>query len=176
MKFEPTDIAGLYVIELDRLEDDRGFFARTFCDEEFGRRGLCTRFVQCNVSFNARRGTLRGMHLQRAPHEEVKLVRCTRGAVYDVVLDLRPASATFKRWQAFELTADNHRTLYVDSGLAHGFQTLEDDSELFYQMSARYDPPSAHGVRWNDPAFAIHWPLEAPMLSPRDAGYPDFDA
>ena len=175
MKFEQTEIEGLWVIDVEKREDERGFFARTFCFEEFGRLGLCTQYLQCNVSFNARRGTLRGMHFQRAPYEEVKLVRCTRGAVYDVVLDLRQHSPTYKRWLGFELTADNHRTLYMEAGLAHGFQTLEDGSELFYQMSARYDPASAAGVRWNDPAFAIRWPLAAPVVSPRDAAFPDFD-
>jgi dTDP-4-dehydrorhamnose 3,5-epimerase len=162
------------VIELDRLEDERGFFARSFCRDEFAAHGLRSSFVQCNISFNARRGTLRGLHFQASPHEEAKLVRCTRGAVFDVIVDLRKASATYRQWIAVELGADNHRMLYVPEGFAHGFQTLEDASEVFYQMSETFRPEASRGVRWNDPAFGIDWPLANPTVSARDADYPDF--
>jgi dTDP-4-dehydrorhamnose 3,5-epimerase len=162
------------VIELARQADQRGFFARSWCRQEFDTHGLTTQLAQCSLSFNIRKGTLRGMHYQTEPHAEDKLVRCTRGAVYDVVLDLRPHSPTFRQWAAFKLTADNYRMLYIPKGLAHGFQTLADTTEVFYQMSEPYHPQSACGVRWNDPAFQIHWPLPDPILSQRDAGYPDF--
>lgn len=174
MKFVATELAGAYLIELERMEDERGFFARTFCRDEFAARALRSSFVQCNVSFNARKGTVRGMHFQEKPHEEAKLVRCTRGAIYDVIVDIRKSSPTYKRWTAVELTADNGRMLYVPEGLAHGFQTLEDNSEVFYQMSEMHHPESARGLRWNDPAFAIRWPLPDPIISQRDAQYPDF--
>ena len=174
MKFIATALAGACAIEIERQEDDRGFFARTFCGDEFAAHGLHPAFVQCNVSFTARKGTLRGMHFQQKPHEEAKLVRCTRGAIYDVIVDIRPGSPTFKRWAAFELTSENRKMLYVPEGFAHGFQTLEDDTEVFYQMSETYHPGLAHGVRWNDPAFAIRWPVADPIVSRRDADYPDF--
>ncbi len=174
MKFIETGLAGACVIEIERQEDERGFFARTFCGNEFAAHGLHPAFVQCNVSFNARKGTLRGMHFQQKPHEEAKLVRCIRGAIYDVIVDIRPGSPTFKRWAAFELTAENRKMLYVPEGFAHGFQTLEDDTEVFYQMSETYHPGLAHGVRWNDPAFAIRWPVADPIVSRRDADYPEF--
>ena len=138
------------------------------------RAGLIGEFIQCSASFNARRGTLRGMHYQRAPHAETKLVRCTRGAVFDVLLDLRPASATFRRWQAAELSADNGVAVYIPAGVAHGFQSLADASEVFYQIAERYMPEASAGVRWDDPAFGIDWPIRAPILSDRDAGYGDF--
>ena len=175
MKFTAAGIPGAYVIELDRLEDERGFFARTFCRDEFSAHGLDSSFVQCNASFNVRKGTLRGMHYQEKPHDEAKLVRCTRGAIYDVIVDIRSGSPTYKRWFAVELAAANGTMLYIPEGIAHGFQTLEDGSEVFYQMSEMYHPESARGLRWNDPAFAIRWPLDAPILSQRDAGYPDFE-
>lgn len=175
MKFIPTELKGAHLIELERLEDERGFFARTFCRDEFAAHRLRSTFTQCNVSFNAQRGTLRGMHYQAKPHEEAKLVRCTRGAIYDVIVDLRKGSPTYKRWTAVELTADNGRMLYVPEGFAHGFQTLEDNSEVFYQMSEMYHPESARGLRWNDVAFAIRWPLPRPILSERDARFPDFE-
>jgi dTDP-4-dehydrorhamnose 3,5-epimerase len=175
MRFITTELAGAYAIEIERLEDERGFFARSFCRDEFLAHGLSPIFVQCNISFNVRKGTLRGMHYQEKPQEEAKLVRCTRGAIYDVVVDLRRGSPTFRRWASFELTADNRRMLYVVPGLAHGFQTLHDDSEVFYQMSEMYRPSLERGVRWNDPAFAIRWPLPDPLLSRRDASYPDFE-
>ena len=176
MKFVATELAGAYLIELERLEDERGFFARTFCRDEFAAHGLRSSFVQCNVSFNARKSTVRGMHFQEKPHEEAKLVRCTRGAIYDVIVDIRKGSPTCKLWTAVELTADNGRMLYVPEGLAHGFQTLENNSEVLYQMSEMHHPESARGLRWNDPAFAIRWPLASPILSERDARFADFKA
>ena len=176
MKFVETELKGAFVIEPDRLEDERGFFARTFCTDEFAARGLQRRFVQCSVSFNVLRGTLRGMHYQAAPHEEAKLVRCTRGAIYDAIVDLRRVSPTFRRWVGVDLSADNRRALYVPEGCAHGFQTIEDGSEVFYQISEMHHPAAARGVRWNDPAFGIVWPLRDPIVSARDADYPDFIA
>jgi dTDP-4-dehydrorhamnose 3,5-epimerase len=174
MKFVPTALAGVYVVEMEPLADERGFFARSWCKREFAGHGLSADLVQCNVSYNRAKGTLRGMHYQAAPHEEVKLVRCTQGAIYDVLVDLRPDSSTYRSWIAVELTAANRRMLYVPAGLAHGFQTLQDDSEVFYQMSAFYDASAARGVRWNDPAFGIEWPSGEPVISARDASYPDF--
>jgi dTDP-4-dehydrorhamnose 3,5-epimerase len=176
MRFVEMRLPGAYVIEVERHEDARGFFARTWCEEEFRARGLTAQIVQCSLSFNPRRGTLRGMHYQAPPHAEAKLVRCTRGAAYDVVLDLRPDSPTYLGWDAVELTEDNRRTVYVPEGCAHGFQTLADMTELFYQMSRPYRPESARGVRWDDPAFGIRWP-PAPaerLMSERDRTYPDF--
>ncbi len=175
MKFTAAPIAGAFVVDIERMDDERGFFARTFCRDEFAARGLRSNFVQCNLSSNPRKGTLRGMHLQAKPHEEAKLVCCTRGAVYDVIVDLRRESSTFRQWAAFELSAQNRRMLYVPEGLAHGFQALEDYTDLFYLMSESYQEDLARGVRWNDPAFAIRWPLSAPILSQRDATYPDFE-
>jgi len=172
--FTPTPLPGIFVIELERREDDRGFFARSFCQHEFAERGLNPRIAQCNVSFNVKRGTLRGMHFQAAPHAEAKVVRCTQGAVWDVVVDLRPGSPTFKRWHGLELSAANRRALYVSEGLAHGFQTLTDDSELLYLMSEFYEPAAARGVRWDDPAFRIAWPLADPRVSERDRTFPLF--
>lgn len=174
MKFIPTGLAGAWIVEPERLEDERGYFARTFCREEFGAHGLNPELVQCNVSFNAKKSTLRGMHYQASPHEEAKLVRCTRGAIFDVIIDIRPASTTFKKWFSAELSAVNGRALYVPEGFAHGFQSLEDGSEVFYQMSAAYSPDAARGVRWNDPAFGIHWPMTDPVVSQRDAAFADF--
>jgi dTDP-4-dehydrorhamnose 3,5-epimerase len=167
-------LKGAYLIEFERHEDERGFFARSFCAKEFSAHGLNPHVFQCNVSFNRRRGTLRGLHYQSHPHEEAKLVRCTAGAVYDVIVDIRPESATFKRWHAVELQARSGRLLYIPDGFAHGFQTLEDDSELFYQMSEFYSPELARGVRWDDPTFGIHWPIHPPFLSSRDAGFEDY--
>lgn len=174
MRFEPTPLAGAVVVELERRTDDRGFFARAFCRDEFVAAGLPAEFVQQSVSFNARRGTLRGMHFQAAPREEPKLVRCTQGAILDVIVDLRRDSPTHRRWFAIELSADNHRALYIPPGLAHGFQTLADASEILYQMAERYVPDLARGVRWNDPAFGIAWPIADPFMSERDATYPDY--
>lgn len=175
MRFMPTALAGAYAIEIDRLEDERGFFARTFCRDEFTDRGLSQSFAQCNISFNARKGTLRGMHFQERPHDEAKLVRCTRGAIYDVIVDIRRNSPTFRAWAGFELTAENRKMLYIPQGFAHGFQTMEDNCEVFYQISETYHPDLARGVRWNDPAFAIKWPIAVPFVSHRDANYADFE-
>ena len=174
MRFEPAPLAGVFVVQLERREDDRGFFARTFCESEFLEHGLVTRFVQCNISSNTSRGTLRGMHLQRDPKPEVKLVRCTKGSVYDVVVDLRPSSPTHRKWFAVELSAANGKALYIPGGIAHGFQTLEDATELYYHMGEFYYPELADGVRWNDPAFGIIWPVENPILSPKDRDYKDY--
>jgi dTDP-4-dehydrorhamnose 3,5-epimerase len=174
MKFAETRFAGVFVIDLDRHEDERGFFARSFCTKEFAARGLPGSFVQCNISYNRRRGTLRGMHYQVAPCEEGKLVRATRGSILDVVLDLRPPSATYREWLSFDLSDENGRALYVPPGFAHGFQTLTDHVEVFYQMTEFYEPGFARGVRWNDPAFGIEWPIASPTVSERDAGFPDF--
>jgi dTDP-4-dehydrorhamnose 3,5-epimerase len=172
--FRGTRFAGTFVIEPERLEDERGFFARTWCQREFETHRLNPRLVQCSISSNKRRGTLRGMHYQIAPHAEAKLVRCTSGAIYDVIVDLRPESATFAQWLGFDLTADNRRMLYIPEGFAHGFQTLEDNTEVFYQMSEFYEPESARGVRWNDPTFNIEWPLLNPIISDKDKTYQDF--
>jgi dTDP-4-dehydrorhamnose 3,5-epimerase len=175
MRFLPTQLPGVIVVEPEPKADDRGFFARTWCRDEFAAAGLTADWVQCNVSFNHRAGTLRGMHWQAAPFEEVKLVRCTAGAAYDVVLDLRPGSPAFKRWVAIELTAANRRAVYIPGGCAHGFQTLADGTELFYQMSAFYHPEAARGVRWDDPVFEIKWPpCAARIIAPRDLSFPDF--
>lgn len=174
MIFAPTALVGAFVIELERREDERGFFARSYCQREFEAHGLDPAVVQCNVSFNRRRGTLRGMHWQEEPHGEAKLVRVTRGALWDAIVDLRPDSPSHCRWVGVELTAENHRALYIPRGFAHGFQTLTDDVEVFYQMSAFYVPEAQRGVRWDDPAFGIEWPILPPFLSVRDATYPDF--
>ena len=175
MLFIETKLAGVYIIELEKREDDRGFFARTFCQREFDAHGLNPRIVQCSVSFNRRKGTLRGMHYQVAPYEETKLVRCTMGAIYDVAVDLRRDSPTFKQWVAVELTADNRTMFYIPEGFAHGFQTLEDNTEVAYQMSEFYHPESARGVRWDDPAFGIKWPEgEIRIISEKDRGYLDY--
>ncbi len=172
MIFTETKLPGAYVIEIAPIEDSRGFFARTWCRDEFARQGLNSSLVQCNVSFNRKRGTLRGLHYQAAPYGECKLIRCTQGAIYDVIVDLRPCSPTFKSWASVELTAANRRMLYVPEGVAHGFQTLADETEVFYQMSQVYHPESARGVRWNDSAFAVQWPIACPIMNQRDAAYP----
>jgi dTDP-4-dehydrorhamnose 3,5-epimerase len=174
MRFEPLSIPGAFLIGLERFEDERGFFARSFCRREFELHGLTPVAVQCSLSWNRRRGTLRGIHFQRDPLPEAKLVRCTRGAVYDVVLDLRSNSSAYRQWVAVELGAESRNAVYVPGGCGHGFQTLSDDTELFYQMSEFYDPALASGVRWNDPAFGIRWPVDRPIMSERDAAYPDF--
>ncbi len=176
VKFLPTPIAGAWLIEMEPVEDERGAFARSFCREEFARHGLNPAVAQCSVSTNRRKGTLRGMHYQAAPHEETKLVRCTRGAIHDVILDLRPQSPTFRKWFAVELSADNRRMLYVPAGFAHGFQSLTDNTEVFYQISTPYHPESARGVRWDDPAFGIEWPATERIISDKDRHYPDFVA
>ncbi len=171
--FRETALPGAYVLEPERREDERGFFARTWCRQEFEARGLDARLVQCSVSFNRRRGTLRGLHFQAPPREEPKVVRCTRGSLFDVVVDLRPDSPTRFHWAGVTLTAENRLALYVPPGLAHGFQTLEDETEVFYQIGELYYPELARGVRWDDPAFGVAWPLPDPILSERDRGYVD---
>ena len=175
MIFTELALKGVYLIEPDRREDERGFFARTFCAEEFSAHGLSPTVVQCNISFNRHRGTLRGLHFQAPPHSEAKLVRCTRGNIYDVIVDLHPDSRTFKQWVAIELTADNRRMLYVPEGVAHGFQTLADDTEVLYQMSEFYHPECARGIRWDDPAFEIKWPVANPIISDKDRSFMDFE-
>jgi dTDP-4-dehydrorhamnose 3,5-epimerase len=176
MIFTPARLPGAFIIELQRLEDERGFFARTWCRREFQTHGLNSNLVQCSISFNKKKGTLRGMHYQAAPHAEAKLIRCTLGAIYDVIVDLRPDSPTFLQHIAVVLTAQNHTMLFVPEGFAHGLLTLEDDTEVFYQMSEFYEGDYARGVRWNDPAFGIQWPDDVPVnvISDRDRGYPDF--
>ena len=174
MIFQSTTLPGAMVVELERREDERGFFARSFCRREFEAHCLEPCVAQCNVSFNRRRGTLRGMHWQAAPHAEAKLVRVTRGALWDVIVDLRPDSPACGRWFGVELNAENRRALYIPQGFAHGFQTLVDDVEVFYQMSTVYVPEAQRGARWDDPAFGIDWPIRPPFLSDRDASYPDF--
>lgn len=174
MIYRECKLSGAFVIDLERREDERGFFARSWCREEFAAHGLSTRLAQCNVSASRRRGTLRGMHYQVKPYEEAKLLRCTRGAVYDVMIDLRPESSTYLQWEAVELRADTYRMVYVPEGFAHGFQALEDGTEVFYLVSAPYRQDHERGVRWNDPTFGIHWPYPAPILSARDRQHPDF--
>ncbi len=174
MIFRETYLKGAYVIEPELKMDERGFFARTWCQKEFSEHGLNTSLVQCNISFNKKRGTLRGMHFQKHPFEEAKLVRCIRGAIYDVIIDLRPKSLTFKKWFAIELTSENRTMLYVPEGFAHGFLTLTDNAEVLYQMSQFYYPEYADGVRWNDMTFDINWPIDVTLISERDNSYPDF--
>jgi dTDP-4-dehydrorhamnose 3,5-epimerase len=174
VKFRETKLAGAFVVEPERVVDERGFFARSYCRREFERLDLESGFVQSSISYNEARGILRGMHYQVAPHEEAKLVRCTRGAIHDVIVDLRPGSTTFNQWVGMELSAENRLTLYVPRGFAHGFVTLEPQTELAYQISAFYEPGSAVGFRWDDPAFGIEWPVAQPIVSERDAAFPDF--
>lgn len=176
MHFQKTTIAGVLMIKGDYVADDRGGFARTFCRDEFELQGLECGVAQCSVSINRLSGTLRGMHFQVSPHEETKLVRVTRGAIYDVALDLRRNSATFCRWFAVELSQENRCMLYIPRGCAHGFQTLRDDTEVAYQISTSYVSGAARGVRWDDPAFHIVWPRPVSAIHPRDAAYPDFDS
>jgi dTDP-4-dehydrorhamnose 3,5-epimerase len=174
MIFLETKLKGAYVVEPQRLEDERGFFARVWCQREAEAHGIQTHWVQCNISFNTLTGTLRGMHYQVAPHEEAKLIRCTMGAAYDAIIDLRPESPTFRQHVTTVLSALNRRMLYVPQGFAHGFLTLEDNTEVHYQMSELYVAECARGVRWNDPAFGIQWPAEARVISERDRNHPDF--
>jgi dTDP-4-dehydrorhamnose 3,5-epimerase len=175
MRFLATPLPGVWVIELEQIEDERGSFARSFDAEEFAARGLNPTVAQCNISFNARRDTLRGLHYQADPHGESKLVRCVRGAIFDVAVDLRPNSSTRCRWHGVELTAENRLAFYIPAGLAHGFQTLTDGAEVLYQMGNAYVPEAARGVRFDDPAFAIEWPAaEKVVVSERDRTYPDF--
>lgn len=172
MIYTETPLAGLLVIELEMNRDSRGHFARTWCRDDFDAHGIDAEFTQCGASFNHRRGTLRGLHYQSAPHQEAKLIRCTRGRVYDVAVDIRQDSPTFGRWRAAELSAETGRMFYIPTGFAHGFQTLEDDTELFYQITAPYHPPAARGICWDDPSLAIPWPVKDPILSDRDRELP----
>ena len=174
MTFGKTTIPGVFEIRIQAIQDERGFFARSWCQREFDKHGLESSLIQCNISFSTRKGTLRGMHFQAAPFAETKLVRCTQGAIYDVVLDLRPQSPTFKAWIAVMLSAENRNMVYIPKGCAHGFLTLRDETEVFYQMSEAYNADSASGVRWNDPAFGISWPEKVEVISDRDRSYPDF--
>lgn len=174
MKFHETELEGAYIIELEKLEDSRGFFARTFCQKELEDHGLAPTVAQANVSSNAKAGTLRGMHYQLPPYEEAKLIRCTRGALYDVIVDLRPDSVSYKRWLGVELTANNYRMLYVPANFAHGFITLEDDTEAIYFVSEFYTPGSERGLRWDDSQFNIKWPHPVDVISEKDASWPDF--
>jgi dTDP-4-dehydrorhamnose 3,5-epimerase len=175
MTFHETSLQGVFEIHLEPKSDDRGFFARCWCEKEWEANGLNPKTVQCSVSFNARQGTLRGIHYQAAPCPETKVVRCTKGAIYDVVVDLRPQSPTFKKWIAVVLTDQNRNMVYVPEGCGHGFLTLQDETEVFYQMSEFYHPALARGVRWNDPAFQISWPVELKVISERDRTYANLE-
>jgi dTDP-4-dehydrorhamnose 3,5-epimerase len=172
--FSETKLKGAFVLELEKQEDGRGFFALTWCEREFANHGLRPNFTHCGIAFNHKRGTLRGMHYQADPHAESKLVRCTAGSIYDVVIDLRSGSPTFTQWTAVELSARNRRVLYIPENFAHGFQTLEDNTEVSYQISNINATECGRGIRWNDPAFAIQWPDDRPILSDRDKNYADF--
>jgi dTDP-4-dehydrorhamnose 3,5-epimerase len=176
MNFIETGIPGAVIVEPSPRGDARGFFARVWCEKEFGALGLSTRFVQANMSVSTHRATLRGLHYQAAPHSEAKLIRCTRGCIYDVVVDLRPRSPGYGRWIGRELSADNRRMLYVPEGCAHGYQTLADDTEVFYPVTAPYAPDSERGIRFDDPAFGIEWPLEVAVMSEKDRSWPDYEA
>ena len=174
MRIAATALEGVFLVEIEPIGDDRGFFARNFCRKEFAAAGLRTDVAQCNMSLNRRRGTLRGMHFQEPPMAEAKLVRCVRGSIHDVVVDLRPDSRTYCRWLSVELSGDNRRALYISEGFAHGFQTLSDDAEVHYVMFEFFSPGHAGGVRWDDPAFGIEWPLPDPIVSEKDRSYPPF--
>lgn len=174
MRFEPTDLPGAWIITPEPVRDERGFFARVFCARELGEKELETNFVQHSISASVTKGTLRGMHYQREPHGEVKIVTCLKGAILDVIIDLRAGSPTFRKWQGFELTQENRDRLYIPKGFAHGFQTLTDDVEMLYLISAFYEPAAASGVRYDDPAFGITWPLPVAVMSDKDRAWPDF--
>jgi dTDP-4-dehydrorhamnose 3,5-epimerase len=175
MIFTETALRGAWIIDIAAIADERGFFARMWAPDEFNGRGLNPTLAQCNMAFNRAKGTIRGMHFQRPPYEETKIIRCTRGAIYDVIIDLRPDSPTFCRWSSVELTDDNRRMLYVPPGFAHGYQTLTDETETYYHVSAPYSRDHATGVRWNDPSFDIRWPLGDPaIISAQDRAWPDF--
>lgn len=176
MIFMESPLPGAYVVDVARAADERGFFARVFCEEEFAAQGLVNPTSQCSVSFNARRGTLRGLHFQAAPHDEEKLVRCTSGAIFDVIVDIRAGSPTYRRWFGAELSAESRRALYIPKGFAHGFISLADDTEVFYMISVPYAPGFGRGLRWNDPALGIEWPFEPTVISARDADYALLDA
>jgi dTDP-4-dehydrorhamnose 3,5-epimerase len=174
MKFVETELPGAFIIRIDKLTDERGFFARTWCQREFEKLGLDPAIAQANVSYNRRKGTLRGMHYQVEPYGETKLVRCTQGAIYDVIIDLRPDSCTYRKWIGIELTADNYQMIFVPKMFAHGFQSLADDSVLAYQVGQFYTPVAERGIRYDDAAFNIKWPLEVSSISAKDKSYPDF--
>ena len=174
MKFTETKLSGAFIIDVNRLSDERGFFARSWCEDEFAAHGIAMPPQQANLSFNPRRGTLRGMHYQLPPYEETKLVRCTRGAILDVIVDLREESPTFGQWIGVELTADSYRMLFVPGRFAHGFLTLEDNTDVCYQVSAKYTPGAERGLRWDDPAIGIRWPFEPALISEKDRAHPDF--
>jgi dTDP-4-dehydrorhamnose 3,5-epimerase len=174
MKFHSTKLHDVCLVQLEPAHDDRGYFARTFCVEEFATHGLETNYPQHSTSFSARKGTLRGMHYQQAPHGEAKLVRCTQGTILDVIIDIRPDSPTYRRWQQFELSSLNGHQLYIPKGFAHGFQTLSDHAEMSYLISTPYEPQMARGIRYNDPAFGISWPLTVAEISEKDLNWPDF--
>jgi dTDP-4-dehydrorhamnose 3,5-epimerase len=176
MIFTELPLPGAFAVDLQELRDERGFFARSYCAAEFAAKGLGPELRQCSVSFNARRGTLRGLHYQDAPHEEHKLVRCTAGAIFDVIVDIRQSSPTYRRWYGEELTMANRRSLFIPPGFAHGFVSLTDGAEVYYMISAAHAPEFSRGLRWNDPAFAIEWPLAPTVISARDAAYPLMDA
>ena len=175
MTFEPTAIPGVFVVHPERFEDERGYFARTWAGDELAARGLTPGVAQCSTSFNTSAGTLRGLHYQASPHAEAKLVRCTRGRIFDVAVDLRPGSPTFRQWTARELDSESGVALYIPEGCAHGFLTLEDACDVFYMVSAPYVPAAGRGVRWDDPAFGIEWPADVRVINERDASYPDFE-
>jgi dTDP-4-dehydrorhamnose 3,5-epimerase len=172
--FVETKLKDAHIIEIEQLEDTRGFFARSWCRKEFDEHGLISTVVQANISWNKKRGTLRGMHYQILPYEEVKLVRCSRGSIYDVIIDLRKDSPSYMQWLGVELKADDYKLLYVPGGFAHGFQTLEDDTETVYQVSQFYTPGAEAGLRWDDPTFNINWPLEVQVISDKDRNWPDY--
>jgi dTDP-4-dehydrorhamnose 3,5-epimerase len=175
MIFKETRLKGAFIVEMEPIRDNRGFFARAWCQREFEARGLIPCFVQNNITFSPKRGTLRGLHYQIPPHEEVKLVRCTRGAIYDVIVDLRPESPTYMQWLGTELTPENRKMIYISGGFAHGYQILMDDTEVFYQVGTFYAPEYERGMRWNDPAFKIDWPINPPLvLSEKDKRWPDY--
>jgi dTDP-4-dehydrorhamnose 3,5-epimerase len=174
MLFHETELNGAFVIELEKRADERGFFARSWCQREFEQHGLVAHVVQANISLNIHKGTLRGMHYQAAPYEETKLVRCTRGAIYDVIVDLRSKSPTYRKWIGVELTAENYKMLFVPEGFAHGFQTLVDDTEVIYQVTQFYTPGAERGARWSDPAFGIKWPLPVEVISKKDSEWAEF--
>jgi dTDP-4-dehydrorhamnose 3,5-epimerase len=174
MIITPTRLVDARVIDIEPKPDERGFFARSWCRRELAAHGIDADIAQESISYNRLSGTLRGLHFQLPPHEEAKIVRCTRGAIFDVIVDLRPRSPTYRQWEGFHLNAENRRALYVPKGFAHGFQTLADDTELFYQISSFHAPGAAAGLRYNDPAFAIVWPLPVSVISERDRSVPDF--
>ncbi|WP_310830502.1 dTDP-4-dehydrorhamnose 3,5-epimerase [Paenibacillus pedocola] len=172
MYFVETPLSGSFVVELELLSDERGFFARSWCEEEFLAFGLASSFVQCNISYNKNKNTLRGMHYQAEPYEETKLVRCTKGSIYDVIIDIRPESLTYKQWFSIELSETNHKMLYIPKGFAHGFKTLSDNTEVFYQMGSAYNEKSSRGIMWNDPVFGVVWPEEDQLIiSDKDLSY-----